>query len=103
MNAAIAALEDTEFIEQTVALIHQEKSYLYAELDQLALHYWKTQANFLLIKPKMETDLFEAKMLEHGIMVRQAASFGAPGCVRVTIGTREANTAFVAALQQILQ
>ncbi len=102
MSAAIAALEDTEFIQQTVELIHQEKPYLYAELNQLGVKYWKTQANFLLIKPDMETDVFEAKMLEAGIMVRQAASFGAPGCVRVTIGTREANAAFVAALQRII-
>jgi len=50
----------------------------------------------------MDTNQFEAKILEKGIMVRQAASFGAPGCVRVTIGTREANTAFVAALKIIL-
>lgn len=102
MFAAIAALEDTEFIQQTVALIHQEKDYLYAELNQLGIKYWKTQANFYLIKPDMDTALFEAKMLTAGIMVRQAASFGAPGCVRVTIGTREANAAFVAALQKIM-
>ena len=102
MSAAIAALADTEFIQQTVALIHQEKPYLYAVLDQLGLKYWKTQANFLLIKPNMDTALFEARMLEEGIMVRQTASFGAPGCVRVTIGTREANAAFVAALQQVM-
>ena len=102
MHAAIAALEDTEFIQRTVTLIHQEKTYLYAELDQLDIDYWQTQANFLLIKPNMDTNLFEAQMLEKGIMIRQAASFGAPGCVRVTIGTREANAAFLAALQQIL-
>ncbi len=102
MNAAIAALEDTEFIEQTVALIHREKAYLYAKLDQLGINYWKTQANFFLIKPDMDTEIFEAKMLEAGIMVRPTASFGAPGCVRVSIGTREANTAFVVALKIIL-
>ena len=102
MNAAIAALEDNEFIQQTVELIHQEKAYLYAQLDQLGLQYWKTQANFLLIKPTMDTDEFEKKMLQAGIMVRQAASFGAPGCVRVTIGTRPANAAFIAALQKVL-
>jgi histidinol-phosphate/aromatic aminotransferase/cobyric acid decarboxylase-like protein len=35
--------------------------------------------------------------------VRPAGGFGAPGCVRVTIGTREANEAFVAGLSAILQ
>ena len=49
----------------------------------------------------METTKFEVLMLDEGIMVRQAAKFGAPGCVRVTIGTREANDAFLNALKKI--
>ena len=41
-------------------------------------------------------------MMKEGIMIRQAASFGAPGCVRVTIGTRDANDAFIKAWGKIL-
>lgn len=102
MGAAIAALEDENFIKETVDLIHQEKPYLYAELDKLGIKYWKTQANFILIQPTLSENLFEQKMLEHGIMVRPAGSFGAPNCVRVTIGTHAANVAFVTALKKVL-
>ena len=45
---------------------------------------------------------FEQKILEHGVMVRPVAGFGAPGCVRVTIGTREANDVFLNGLEKIL-
>lgn len=100
MEAAIAALEDTDFIEQTVNLIRTEKQFLYKELAQLKCKFWKTQANFILIDPKIEAETFENLMLKEGIMIRPAGKFGAPG-VRVTIGTRSQNEAFIQALKKI--
>ena len=41
----------------------------------------------------MEADVLEKRLLEKGIMVREMKSFGAPGCLRITIGTEEANDA----------
>lgn len=103
MEAAIAALEDTAFIEQTVKMVHQEKAFLYEELDNLGIKYWKTQANFILIKPKMDAIIFEEKMLKEGVMVRPVESFGSPDCVRVTIGTRAGNEAFLNGCRKILK
>ena len=102
MEAAIAALEDTEFIKQTVQMVHKEKTFLYQKLDNLGIKYWKTQANFILIKPVIDAKIFEAKMLQEGVMVRPVAGFGAPDCVRVTIGTREGNEAFLNGCRKIL-
>ena len=102
MAGAMAALKDHDFIQQTVQLIHKEKAYLYAAFDQMGVKYWKTQANFILIKPLIDSEEFEALVLNEGIMVRPADNFGAPGCVRVTIGTREANVAFINAWKKIL-
>ena len=103
MEAAIAALEDQAFIEETVSLINTEKVFLYEALDKLGVKYWQSQANFVLIQPEMEDLLFEQKMLEEGIMVRPSAPFGAPNCIRVTIGTRAANEAYIEALKKIIQ
>jgi histidinol-phosphate aminotransferase len=50
----------------------------------------------------MDANEFEKKMLAYGIMVRPVAKFGAPGCVRVTIGTEEANDAYIKALDKVL-
>ena len=55
MTAAMAALTDTEFIKQTVQLIHQEKPYLYAAFEKMGIKYWKTQANFILVQPSIYT------------------------------------------------
>ena len=53
------------------------------------------------MKPNMTPTAFEAAMLEEGVMVRPVAGFGAPECVRVTIGTRAGNLAFINALKKI--
>lgn len=101
MEAAIAAIQDDEFLDRTVNLIHKEKFFLYQELDKIGIEYWKTQANFILMRPPMTPQEFESKMIGEGIMVRPLVGFGAPDCVRVTIGTHEANEAFINALKKI--
>lgn len=102
LEAAIAALNDQAFIAKTVKMVNDGKKYLYLELDKLGIKYWQSEANFILIKPEMKDTLFEEKMLGEGIMVRPVANFGAPGCIRVTIGTEEANRAFVGALSRVV-
>ena len=102
MEAAIASLDDKEFITTTVELITSEKEFLYEELDKIGVAYWKSQANFITIKPKMNDKEFEEKMLMHGVMVRPVASFGHPGCIRVTVGDRTANLAYLRALRTVI-
>ncbi|MBT8232001.1 MAG: aminotransferase class I/II-fold pyridoxal phosphate-dependent enzyme [Saprospiraceae bacterium] len=102
LEAGIAALKDDAFIDKTVNLVNGEKDFLYSSLDQLNIKYWKSQANFILIKPDMNDKAFELQMLKEGIMVRTVANFGAPGCIRVTIGDREANTAYISALTKVI-
>ena len=102
LEAAIAALTDTNFLEKTMTLVKKERDILYKKLDKLDLKYWKSQANFVLIKPKMDANELVELLQKEGIMIRPVASFGAPDCVRVTIGTSEANTAFIRALEKII-
>ncbi len=103
LKAAIAALKDVDFINRTVANINAGKAYLYPELDKLDIQYWKSQANFFLMKPPMDELEFEEKMQKEGIMVRPVTNFGAPDCIRVTIGTPDANKAFIEALAHVLR
>jgi len=103
MDGAKAALTDKLFIKKTVSLVQEEKAYIYKQLDKLGVKYWKTQANFITIKPKMKDVLLEEAMLKQGIMVRPVANFGAKGCIRVTIGDRTANQAYLRALKKVLK
>lgn len=103
MQAGLAALEDQAFVTQTVELVQRERERLYSYVNNLPLTYWKSQGNFILIRPEMEADFLEKRLLEKGIMVREMKSFGAPGCLRITIGTEEANDAMLKALGQIMR
>ena len=101
LEAGIAALSDHTFLKDTTDLIKAERPRIYAALDRIGIRYWKSQANFIQIEPTTEAnELVEALLLE-GIMVRPVAGFGSPGCVRVTVGTTEANDAFLAALEKV--
>jgi histidinol-phosphate aminotransferase len=46
--------------------------------------------------------VFEA-LLREGVIVRPLAAFGAPGAIRVTVGTSEENELFAAALERVLE
>lgn len=101
-EAAIAALGDDEHIERTVNLIRKERPKVLKAMRDLGLKHYDSQANFVLTRPPMDEFEFEQKMLAEGIMVRTMSAFGAPGCVRITLGTAEANDAMIAALKIVM-
>jgi histidinol-phosphate aminotransferase len=103
LEAAIAALKDEAFLKLTRETIIGERKWLYHELDQLGIQYWKSQANFILIQPPIQDDHFAQAMLSAGVMVRPSANFGSPGNIRVTIGDREANVAYINAIKSIIK
>ena len=101
MVAGIHALKDVDHLNKTVTLIKLEKQWLYDKFQILGIKYWPSHTNFIFFEPKIDLDLFINKMLHQGIMIRPCQKFGAPNGARVTIGTREANTALVKALETI--
>lgn len=103
IEAGIAALEDKEFLEKTTKLVKTERQVIYKALDKLNIKYWESQANFIQIQPDGDADDLVEKLLMEGIMVRPVSGFGSPGCIRVTVGTVEANEAYVQALKRVLQ
>lgn len=102
INASIAALSDVDYISQTIDNIEVGRKYLQAEFSRLGLSQYPSYTNFILVKPKMDGSTFEARLLEHNIMVRPVDNFGAPGCVRITIGLPHQNEQLVRALEEIL-
>lgn len=101
IEAAIGALNDSAFIEQTVKTVHEGRNFLADSFASLGIKYWPTQANFFIIDPPLPEFEFTDKLMAEGVMVRPVSQFGAPGKVRISIGTQEANEALVNALQKI--
>jgi histidinol-phosphate aminotransferase len=58
-------------------------------------------ANFLYADVGDDARPFYERLLRLGVIVRPLGGFGAPGAIRVSVGTREENDAFAAALQAV--
>lgn len=103
LEGAIAALEDVDFVNKTVDLVKEERKFVLNGLTALGVKYWPTQGNFVLIDPPVSDTEFTAFLEQRGIMVRPVGNFGAPGKVRISFGIREANTAFLDALEILMK
>jgi histidinol-phosphate aminotransferase len=100
--AALAALDDEEFLRRTQQTVWSGLQYLYAEVGKLGLRYVPSEANFFLIELACEAKrLFEA-MLCRGVIIRSMASYGMERFVRVNAGLLEENTRFATTLSQVL-
>jgi len=99
---ALAALEDEDFLQKTVALVAAEMNFLYAALDDLGIGYVKSQANFFLIKVGRNADAVFDELLGLGVIVRSMTSYGYPDCIRVNVGLHHENERLLKALEKIL-
>jgi histidinol-phosphate aminotransferase len=59
-------------------------------------------ANFLYVEVGDDARPLYEQLLRQGVIVRPLAGFGAPGAIRVTVGTKDENEAFAAALGHVL-
>jgi histidinol-phosphate aminotransferase len=96
--AALAALDDQEFLLKTQQTIWSGLQYLYNEVEKMGLKYFTSEANFFLIEVPCEAkDLFEA-MLSRGVIIRSMASYGMGRFIRVNPGLAEENERFIRTL-----
>ena len=97
-RAGLAALEDDDFLERTVETAAWAKEYI---RDTIECPTWASAGNFVLCDVGDGTEVAEAAQRE-GIIVRDTTSFGLPGCVRITCGTRQGTKRAVEVLNDLL-
>ena len=100
--AAIAALEDQEFLQKTVQHVNDEMEFIYSALDEIGLEYFRSSANFLLINVKTNADQVFKDLLKQGIIVRSMTSYGYPDYIRANVGLHQENVRLMAALQKVV-
>jgi histidinol-phosphate aminotransferase len=98
--AAEAAVEDTAYVQSYVAEVLAARELLCVGLEKLQIRYVPSSANFVLGHFGKRAIAVRDALRERGILVRDR-SYQAPGCVRMTVGTREQTRRLLAALEEI--
>ena len=86
--AAIAAIDDQEFLAESLDIVRIGKLRMYDFLDQQKVLYVKSVANSVMIifETAYHAIEYTEMMLRNGVVLRRLPAFGLPNCVRITIG-----------------
>jgi histidinol-phosphate aminotransferase len=99
--AALAALDDTQYVEDSRVLNRDGRLQLEAGLAALGLRYLPSHGNFVLFEAGDAAAVYQA-LLRQGVIVRPVANYGLPAWLRVTVGTPGENARFLASLGRSL-
>ena len=100
-RAAVAALEDTAHLEETLRITDAGRRYLESQLNRLGLRFVQSVANFLLVDVGDGETVAKA-LLQRGVIVRSMGGYDLPSFIRVTIGTPRENARLIQALAEVL-
>jgi histidinol-phosphate aminotransferase len=100
--AAIAALDDEQHVERSVAMNEAGKEQIYAALESLGLAYTPTYGNFVWFDTGKDCRVVYDRLLHKGVIVRTGDIFGSPTHLRVTIGAAEENAKLVGAVKEVV-
>jgi histidinol-phosphate aminotransferase len=86
-EAAVAALEDEDFIRRSVQANAEQRRYLYNKLSQGGFHTIPSQANFIYLwfERDLEKKLIYDKLYAEGIVVCDMRIFGKDKSLRITV------------------
>ena len=97
-----AALADVPFMEDYLRQVKASKALLYSACDRLGITYWKSAANFVLVRVG-EVDTLMKAAAAHGIYLRDRSSEpGCGGCLRITAGVVEHTARVIAVMEEVL-
>jgi histidinol-phosphate aminotransferase len=101
--ATLAAVTDETFVFYCRNQNQLGMKQITERLDEWGIDYYPSQANFLLIDTGYDGDEAFSYLLHQGVIVRSGNALGFPTCLRVTIGKKEENEAFLSGLREFLQ
>jgi len=99
--AAIAALDDVDYVTESRRLNREGLRQLEAGLEALSIRYVRSHGNFILIDVG-DAAAVNLALLRQGIIVRPVANYGLPSFLRVTVGLPAENARFLAALESAI-
>jgi histidinol-phosphate aminotransferase len=101
--AAQAAIEDHEYIQRVVENNSMQSRDLAQGLSELGHRVVPTSANFLFCDLGEDAVGVANRLQDEGVAVRPLGHWGAPNCIRVTIGRPEQNQALLGAARRVAE
>ena len=100
-SAAIASLNDDDFVARSYAANHAGMAQISQGLQQLGLAFIPSFANFISFKVANAAQVNQ-KLLQNGVIVRPIANYDMPEYLRVSIGLFSENARFLEVLSKII-
>ncbi|MET0105041.1 MAG: histidinol-phosphate transaminase [Sedimenticola sp.] len=100
--AALAALQDQDFIEQSVKVNSEGMAQLITGFAELGLSYIPSVGNFVTVDVGRPVEEVDQALLREGCIGRPVANYGLPNHLRITVGLQEENARFLAAMKKVL-
>jgi histidinol-phosphate aminotransferase len=103
--AAAAAVKDRAHIDKSVEHNARWISWLREEIRKLGLRVDDSVGNFMLVHfaDKKTADAADAFLSSRGLILRAVGNYGLPQCLRLSVGTEEANQLVVKALAEFMR
>ena len=99
--AAVAALGDAAYVDESRALNGAGMRQLEAGLAKLGQRMLPSHGNFVIVHVGDAAKVYQA-LLRRGVIVRPVANYGLPEWLRVTVGLPDENERFLVALGEAL-
>jgi len=103
--AGIASLEDRDHIEKAMAHNTTWLDWLTHEIGALGIKITPSVGNFLLLhfRDEAEANAADHFLTSRGLILRAVGAYGLPHCLRLTVGSEEANRLVVAGLRDFIK
>jgi histidinol-phosphate aminotransferase len=100
--AALAALDDQAFIEQSVRLNDSGMRQLAAGFQNLSLSFIPSVGNFITLDLGRDASPVDQALLKLGCITRPLEGYGLFNHLRISIGLKEENQRLLTALEEVL-
>ncbi|HVN20174.1 MAG TPA: histidinol-phosphate transaminase [Dongiaceae bacterium] len=103
LEAALASVDDQNHIKRTVANNAEQAQVLGVGLSELGFRVVPTWTNFLYCDLAADATAVAQQLRQEGVSIRPLGAWGAPNCIRVSIGTPQQNERFLETIRRISQ
>lgn len=99
---AAELMKNSDSVMENIEVIKAERDRLNGEMQKIQnIKLYKTGANFIMFKVEDAKSVFD-KLIQNGIMIRYFSGGVLENHLRVSVGTREENDAFLKVLKEVI-